>query len=200
MRGGGPGADEDVGGVGEFGAGQEPGDEDAEKSGGIDKVPVFEEAQVDFDFLVVVMMDQAVRRTVRNRFVIRRRMGVKIGMGGDFNHEEFFAQIGNDGIAKSGDSDGAEVADQQYDPEFCFSAMELEEGGGDHGTEDHMGGVEDQEKGMAMGLTEVFKDEHKGNAEDGAEHGEGHMLFQFEVHMFDSAGWGHFVLFLSQYK
>lgn len=200
MGGGGPGADEDVGGVGEFGAGQEPGDENAEKGGGIDKVPVFKEAEVEFDFVVVVVMGDAVGGMFGNRFVWRGGMGVEIGMGGDFHQEEFFAYIRDDGIAEGGDADGTEVADQQDDPEFCFSAMELEERGGDHGTEDHMGGVEDQEEGVAPGLADVSEDKHEGNAEQGAEHGEGHMLFQFEVHMFDSAGWGHFVLFLSQYK
>lgn len=127
-------------------------------------------------------------------------MGVKIGMGGDFDHEEFFTEIGYDGIAESSDADRAEIADQQDDPETGFAAMELEEGGGDHGAEDDMGWVEDQEKGVAVGLAEVFEDEHEGNAEQGAEHGEGHMLFQFEVHMFDSAGLGHGILFLSLYR
>ncbi len=119
-------------------------------------------------------------------------------MGGDIHHEEFFAQIGDDGIAEGGDADGAEIADEQDDPEFCFSAMELEERGGDYGAEDDMGGVEDQEKGVAPRLADVSREEHEGDAEQSAYHGEGHMLFQFEVHMFDSAGLGHIILFLSQ--
>ena len=60
-----------------------------------------------------------------------------------------------------------------------------------------MGGMEDQEKGVAPGLADVFEDKHEGDAEDGAEHGEGHMLFQLDIHMFNSAGLGHGILFLS---
>ncbi len=57
VGGGSPGADEDVAGVWEFGAGQEPGDQDAQESGGIDQIPVFEEAEVDFDFFVGKVME-----------------------------------------------------------------------------------------------------------------------------------------------
>lgn len=70
VGGGGPGTDEDVAGVWEFGAGQEPGDEYAEKGGRVDQVPVFEEAQVDFDFLVVAVMNEVVRGRFRNRFAV----------------------------------------------------------------------------------------------------------------------------------
>ena len=77
--------------------------------------------------MMVVVMGEAVGGIFGNRFVLRGGMGVEIGMGGNFHHEEFFAEIRDDGIAEGGDTDGAEVADEQDDPETCFSAVEFEE-------------------------------------------------------------------------
>jgi len=52
--GGGPSADEDVGGVGQSGVWYEESEEDAGQGGGVDDVPLFDESEVDAGGVVVL--------------------------------------------------------------------------------------------------------------------------------------------------
>lgn len=176
--GGGPRTDEDVSGVGDFGAGQEKGDDHAEQCGGVDQIPLFDKAQVEVRFVGVF----AVRIVGMVRFI----KGVQSGVCRQRSAEDGLAQIGQDAVTEGGYADGAEIADDENEQKIGGFAMQLKEGGGDHGAEDDMQGVEDGEEAEGIFFADVLEQEHKEDAEDRSEEGKGAMCPKFQSDEFQS--------------
>ena len=59
-----------------------------------------------------------------------------------------------------------------------FFVVKTVERGGDHGTEDHMGGMEDVKQPMRGFMGDIAENQHAGNAGRGAEKREKDMVFE----------------------
>ena len=108
---------------------------------------------------------------------------VLLGVGGNVEAEQSFANVGYDTIAKGSDADGADIADYQNGNEPGLFAMGAEKGGSDHSTKNNVGRMKDSEKEVGFRLTGTTEYEHKHDAHDCAKNREGRMVFQFEQYM-----------------
>lgn len=158
IAGGGPGADEDVAGVRNFGAGQDIGDDYAEQGGGGDQVPFLYKAQMEVGFVGMVAVGAVV--------VVGGIEGVQGGVRREGCAEDGLAQIGQDAVAEGGDADGADVADDQNQQEAGGLSVHFEECGGDHGTEDDVEGVKDGEQAQGVFLADILEEEHEEDTQE----------------------------------
>jgi len=85
-------------------------------------------------------------------------------------HGEPFAEVGDDAVAQRGDEDGAGVADEYRLQNLIFPvAVYPVKGGGHHGAEEHVRGVQDVENRFGVGrhrieVTAGDDDDHEDDA------------------------------------
>lgn len=91
--------------------------------------------------------------------------------------QQYFAEIGDDGIAERGDADRTNVTDDQKDPDIASppgnaALMELVHRGGDEGAQNNVNRVEDVEDIESYSLRDMLEEQHDDDPGGGPGDGE----------------------------
>ncbi len=147
-----------------LGLGDKIGDDNPQNCGGIDEPPFFDKAQMQLGFMVMLL-----RRLSRSMVMSMLR--------GDGSTENRLAEEGNNAVADCSDSHRADIADDKNQEKISSFSVELEEGCGDHCTENNMKRMEYGKKDMTARHSESSEKEHKNNAGKGSKDSKGRMFF-----------------------
>ncbi len=112
-------------------------------------------------------------------------MAVYVGMCGDGDAQDAFAEERDDRVAECRHTDGADEADDKDQQEKTALCMEAKERGGYHRAQQNVGGVKNVEHDACRGLGDVLEEQHETQTKDRSDRRKGSVALQFGTYMLD---------------
>ncbi len=167
------------------------GDDHAQYGGGCHDIPVLDEADMNLVTVLLVGVLAGVFGEVLLVFIL---MAVRVGMCGDGDAHDAFAEEGDDRIAQRRHADGADIADNQHEQEVLTLCMKAKERGGYHRTQQDVARVKDAEHHGGCGFGDILEKQHKTQTKQRPNRGERSVPFQFGADMFDLLNYRHLII------